>query len=195
MEKEEKTMTGEESLRIITDMVNKTKANIEQGSFHLLFWGWLIVACSLAEYFLMTFTDFRHPYYAWFLTIPGVVVSLAYGYIKGRSAKFHTYADKVYMWTWIGFLFTATTLFIIQAERMDSVAQYILLLMGLPTFISGTIIRFRPLIIGGACFWIFALFVNFTGPSIAPLGVPASMITGTLIPGYLLKKRAEHDKI
>ena len=36
-------MTGEESLRIITEMINKTKVNIRQGSFHLLFWGWLIL--------------------------------------------------------------------------------------------------------------------------------------------------------
>src|ERR1035437_5567704 len=41
MENEEKMMTGEESLRIITEMINKTKVNISQGSFHLLFWGWL----------------------------------------------------------------------------------------------------------------------------------------------------------
>jgi hypothetical protein len=39
MENEEKMMTGEESLRIITEMINKTKFNIRQGSFHLLFWG------------------------------------------------------------------------------------------------------------------------------------------------------------
>ena len=52
MENEEKMMTGEESLRIITEMINKTKVNIRQGSFHLLFWGWLIFACSLSEYLL-----------------------------------------------------------------------------------------------------------------------------------------------
>lgn len=39
MENEEKLMTGEESLRIITEMINKTKVNIRQSSFHLLFWG------------------------------------------------------------------------------------------------------------------------------------------------------------
>ena len=52
MENEEKMMTGEESLRIITEMINKTKVNISQGSFHLLFWGWLIIICSLSEWLL-----------------------------------------------------------------------------------------------------------------------------------------------
>ncbi len=31
MENEEKMMTGEESLKIITEMINKTKVNIKQG--------------------------------------------------------------------------------------------------------------------------------------------------------------------
>ena len=53
MESEEKVMTGEESLKIITEMINKTKISISQGSFHLLFWGWLIFICSLSEYCLI----------------------------------------------------------------------------------------------------------------------------------------------
>ena len=52
MENSEKMMTGEESLRIITDMINKTKINIRQGSFNLLFWGWLIFGCALGEFLL-----------------------------------------------------------------------------------------------------------------------------------------------
>ena len=52
MENDEKMMTGEESLKIITEMINKTKVNIRQGSFHLLFWGWLIIVCSLSEWLL-----------------------------------------------------------------------------------------------------------------------------------------------
>ena len=47
MEDEEKLMTGEESLRVITDMINKTRVSIAQASFHLLLWGWLIFVCSL----------------------------------------------------------------------------------------------------------------------------------------------------
>jgi hypothetical protein len=67
MENNEKMMSSEESLRIITEMINKTKVNIRQSSFHLLFWGWLIFACSVSEYLLMKFTGLTHPYYVWFL--------------------------------------------------------------------------------------------------------------------------------
>lgn len=123
METNEKLMTGEESLKIITDMINKTKGNISQSSFHLLFWGWLIFACSLSEYLLLKFTSFASPWYVWFFVIPGVFVSLIYGGIKGRKANVHTYADMLSMWTWLGFLIAASILFILLKNRLDSVPR------------------------------------------------------------------------
>jgi hypothetical protein len=195
MENEEKMMTGEESLKIITEMINKTKVNIRQGSFHLLFWGWLILICSLSEYILWKFTDFASPWYVWFFVIPGVFVSLIYGFAKGRKAKFHTYADNLYLWTWMAFLVAAIVLFIIVSEDMDSVAPYILTLAAMPTFISGFIIKFRPLIIGGITFWVFALIAYFAGADVAALAVPVAMLTGYLIPGYMLKRKVDHEKV
>jgi hypothetical protein len=195
MENEEKMMTGEESLRIITDMINRTKINIRQGSFHLLFWGWLIFVCSLADYLLQTLTAYEHSYYVWFLVIPGAFVSMTYGFVTGRKAKVHTYAESIYMWTWLGYLATMIVLFIVHSKRLDTVAPYILLLSGLPTFMSGIILKFRPLIIGGVFFWIIALIVSFAGPSIAPLGTPVAVLIGYLIPGYMLKNRVDHDKV
>jgi hypothetical protein len=195
MENEEKMMSGEESLRIITEMINKTKVNIRQGSFHLLFWGWLIFACSISEYLLMKFTGLTHPYYVWFFVIPGAFVSMIYGFVTGRKAKVHTYADMLYMWTWLGFLIAGIVLFIVHSKRLDTVGPYILLLAGFPTFVSGFIIKFRPLIIGGICFWVMAIIVTFAGPSVAPLGMPIAVLTGYLIPGYMLKYKAGHDKV
>ncbi len=195
MEPEEKMMTGEESLKIITDMINRTKVNIGQGSFHLLFWGWLILICSLSDFILMRFMEFEHSYYVWFLVIPGVFVSMIYGFAKGRKARVHTYAERLYMWTWLGFFVVFIALFIIQFKRMEAFGLYILLLAGFATYVSGIIIRFRPLIIGGISFWVIAVAVSFAGPSIAPLGMPLAVITGYLVPGYMLKNKSEHPHV
>ena len=183
METEEKMMTGEESLKVITEMINKTKVNIRQGSFHLLFWGWLIFGCSLLEYTLYKFTDIRNSWYIWLLIIPGVFVSLIYGYASGKKSRIFTYADKLYMSIWIGFFLAAT------------VAPFILLLAGYSTFMSGVTIKFRPLIAGGISFWILTIISRFLGPDLAPLAVPAAMLTGYLIPGYLLKRKVDHDAV
>lgn len=198
METNEKTLNSQESLEIISNMITKTKMNIRQGVFHLIFWGWLIVICSLAEYFLYTFTSLENPWLVWLLTIPGVFVSLIYGFVKGNKQKVYTYAERIYMWVWLAFLLTAIILFVFLGfeNRMYAVGPYILILAALATFISGIVIRFRPLVIGGISIWFFALIAFFAGPAISPLAVTAAIITGYLIPGYMLKNHeAKNDKI
>jgi len=195
MESEEKMMTGEESLRIISAMINKTKFDIRQGSFYLLFWGWLIFACAFLDYLIVTFTKYSHHYYVWLLIIPGVFVSTLYGYIKGRQAKVKTYTGTMYKWIWMGFLMSAIVLFIIHSKSMDTFSPYILLLAGFPTFVSGFLIKFKPLIAGGMSFWIIALVIYFAGPSFASLGTAIAVLSGYLIPGYMLKNRVDHDAV
>lgn len=195
MENEEKFMTGEESLRIISAMINKTKVNIRQGSFYLLFWGWLVFVCSLTVYILYNFFHMSNPWVIWYLMIPGVFVSMIYGFVNGRKERVHTYAGRLYMWTWLGFIASATVLFIVLSKNMNIVTPFILLLAGYPTFISGFIIKFKPLIIGGIAFWIFALIANFGGLTVSMLATPAAVLTGYLIPGYMLKRKVDHDTI
>jgi hypothetical protein len=195
MENEEKVMTGEESLKIITEMINRTKATICQGSFYLLFWGWLVFICSFSEYLIRKLSDYASPWNVWLLVIPGIVVSMVYGFVKGRKANVHSYTAAIYMWTWLGFLASAVILYAVVWGRWDMLSPLILTLVAVPTFISGIILRFRPLIIGAVSFWIFALVSRFAGPEIAPLAVPVAMLTGYLIPGYLLKRKESHDAV
>jgi hypothetical protein len=195
MENEEKLLTGEESLKIITEMINKTKTSISQSIFHLLFWGWLIFFCSLSEFILWKFTSFASPWYVWFFVIPGTLVSFIYGFTRGKKETAWTYATMLYVWNWIGFFFAAVVLFIIHAKNMESFSPYILTIAGMPVLMSGWILKFRPLIIGAFTFWIFALFAHYGGPFISALATPAAMITGYLVPGYLLKRKESHDAV
>jgi hypothetical protein len=195
MENDEKVMTGEDSLRIITEMINKTKTNIRQGSFHLIFWGWLILLCSLGQYLLSEFTGFQTPWRIWLLVFPGIFVSMFYGWKNGRKLHVHTYADTIYLFTWTGFVIVALILMLFLHNNGEMMPQFILLITGLPTFISGFIVKFRPLILGGIAFWILSLVAYFVGPAIAPVIVPIAMLTGYLIPGYMLRRKDSHDSI
>jgi hypothetical protein len=118
-----------------------------------------------------------------------------YGYFSGCRLKYFTYATMIYVWNWIGFIFAATVLFIIMAKNMDAFPPFILLLAGMPTFVSGFILKFRPLIAGGFLFWIFALIAHFASGDISALSVPVAMLTGYIIPGYMIKRKADNDKI
>lgn len=195
MENEEKVMSGEESLRVITEMINKTRVSITQSSFHLLFWGWLIFACSLSEFLLWKLTDWTNSWYVWLFVIPGVFVSLIYGFVKGKREKVFTYGTTIYVWTWMAFLVSSIIFFIVFPVETVSVSKYMLLIAAMPLFISGTVLRFRPLMWGAVSFWVLALVAHFGGETASGLAMPVAMIAGYLIPGYLLRKRCSHDTV
>lgn len=182
-------------MKIITEMINRSRVNISNSSFHLLFWGWLIMICGLSEFILYRFTDFGSPWYVWFFVIPGVFVSFIYGFSRGKKATVHTYADGLYMWVWIAFFIASLVLFVINYHHMVNVSKYILVLAGIPTFISGAVLKFRPLMLGGIAIWLFALAAHFGGDTVSALSVPAAVLTGYLIPGYLLRRRGRHDAV
>mgnify|MGYP006282772863 CR=1 FL=1 len=190
MENNENKMSSTESLKIISDMINRTKMNIKESAFHLLFWGWLITIISLTEYFLTIFSVLEEPWIVWLLTIPGVFVSMIYGFVVGKKQQVYTYADRLFMWIWLSFLVSTTILvvYIGSVNLMHLVGPFILLMAAFAVFISGIVIKFKPLIAGGISIWIFSLIGFFTGPAISPLAIPAAVITGYLVPGYMLKK-------
>ncbi len=195
MENEEKLMTGEESLRVITDMINKTRVSIAQASFHLLLWGWLIFACSLSEYLLWKYAGWTNSWYVWFAVIAGVLISFIYGFAKGKRERIFTYGTRIYIWTWIGCFWASVVFFLVFPISTGSVGKYMLLMAAVPLLISGVILSFRPMMWGAGSFWILALAAHFGGETVAGLAVPAAMVIGYLVPGYLLRKRGSHDTV
>ena len=192
MENEEKMMTGQESLSVITEMINKTRVSVTQASFHLLFWGWLIFACSLSEFLLWKYTGWANAWIVWFAVIIGVVVSTTYGFVRGRREKVFTYATGINITTWIAFFIAAVVFCIVYPMENGDVSKYMLLLAGIPLLISGVVLRFRPLMWGAGAFWALSLVAHFGGETVSGLAMPVAMILGYLIPGYLLRKRGSH---
>jgi len=195
MENEEKLMTGEESFKVITEMINKTRVSITQSSFHLLFWGWLIFACSLSEFLLWKLTDCNNSWYVWLFVIPGVFVSLIYGFVKGKREKVFTYGTAIHVWTWMAFLVSSIIFIIVYPMETGSIGKYMLLLAAMPLLISGAVLRFRPLMWGAVSFWVLALVAHFGGSTVSGLAMPVAMIAGYLVPGYLLKRKGSHDTV
>lgn len=195
MENEEKLMTGEESLRVITDMINKTRVSIAQASFHLLLWGWLIFVCSLSEFLLWKYGGWTNSWYVWFAVIAGVLISFIYGFSKGKRERIFTYGTRIYVWTWIAFFWASVVFFIVFPVSTGSVGKYMLLMAAVPLLISGVILSFRPMMWGAVAFWVLALAAHFGGDTVSGLAVPAAMVIGYLVPGYLLRKRGSHDTV
>jgi cobalamin biosynthesis protein CobD/CbiB len=65
----------------------------------------------------------------------------------------------------------------------------VLLMYGIPTFLSGVVMQFTPLKIGGVACWILAITSTFFLPIYYLLFLAAAVIVAWIIPGYLLRKK------
>jgi hypothetical protein len=187
METNEKDLKPEESLQIIEQMIQKAKTNLHDSSFYFLLWGWIILIAIIGEKLLANFTDYSKTYYVWFIVIPGFIASLVYGAIKGRKTKVLSHLDRLNSLNWLVFLISYTIVLIFMKSFNYQVAPIIFLLAGNATFITGIIIKFKPLVIGGIVFWIGVICQFVFSKEYNEFIYPLIIVLGYLVPGYLLK--------
>ncbi|MFS4417903.1 hypothetical protein [Maribacter sp. 2307ULW6-5] len=185
--KAKETLTSEQSLEIITQMIETTKGNVKGSSFHLLLWGWVVFIGNVGHYLIGELTSYPHPYIIWLITLPAWIFSYWYGYKKRKEARVKTFTDLLIMWVWLCFLF-GFILFVFSGKFEALIPALILILAGTCTFITGCIIKFKPLIYGGSTFWIFSAIALAVDHSYAPLISAIAIAVGYLVPGYMLKR-------
>lgn len=187
METNEKELKPEESLKIINDMISSAKINLNEHIFYFMFWGYMIASLSLLQFITDYFNLLNNPEIVWIMVFPGIIISAIYGYIKGRKKKTFSHIDRIHTFTWIAFTISYIIIIVFGEEVNYKIAQLIFILVGMATFISGFVLKFRPLIIGAIVFWLGAI-ISFIIPSLyVPLAGFFILITGFLIPGYMLK--------
>ena len=185
----ESQLTHEESLRTISQMINTAKGNVREGSFFFLLWGWVVAICNFGHYLLLTQTDYEHPYIIWALTFPAAIVSAIYGARLKKKTEFVSYYDRLYSLVWIA-MGVGITLVIIFGQRINfNINPVVLLFAGSGTFLSGQLLKFKPLILGGVALWLSAAIAfNVSEPYQYLIGC-IGIILGYLVPAYMLKNQ------
>ena len=89
----------------------------------------------------------------------------------------------------MSFAVTMGLMIFFLAGKWDIVNPMVLMLAGYATFISGKLLRFKPMVYGAISFWVWALIAYFVGPYYGMLITSAGIITGYIIPGVLLQRK------
>lgn len=185
----------QDSLRVIHEMIENSKAKISDNGFFYLLWGWLVLIASLSNFILLKI-GFEQAWLPWpILMIGGGIISVIAGYRIGKKAKVITFFDKAIIYLWYGFVVTLIIILVTaNFGRMSWTVTntLIIALYGLGTFVSGGILKFRPLIFGGVFCWIISLVTLFIPELYSLLMVALSIIVAYLIPGYMLKAREKN---
>ncbi|MEM0939131.1 MAG: hypothetical protein AAF600_03965 [Bacteroidota bacterium] len=184
----EKELTNEERLKLISDVISQAKRNFAQGSsFHFLLWGWVISIANFGHYILDKFELYDAPFIVWLITLPAVFASMWYAFGRVNNTGVRSHLDKVYASIWVSILAMIIICLVFMSKLNFNHNPIILLFSGLGTFLSGVLIKYKPIVYGGVILWIGACMGLLSPISDQQLIAGIVAIFGYLIPGYMLK--------
>lgn len=190
MKTENENLSASQSLDIITQMIHQAQGNVRGSSFHFLLWGWVVAAANLGMFTLIQL-EYSRPYIVWLITIPAWITSMYFGYKQGRAERMVTHIDRIAMWMWIIYGVSIFTLVFFGKAINWNLNPVILLMTVVPTFVSGVVIRFKPLILGGISIWFFSIVCFLVDMQYQFLVGALAVTIGYLIPGYLLRYKKD----
>jgi hypothetical protein len=184
---QEQTLNPKESLALITEVINKTKENINQHSFIFLLWGWLLVVATVSRYLLTAFTDFKYFFLPYpILSALGILVTILF-YLQKSMVNTETYLSYFIKRLWMVLLLGFISVVFISVYQNIQPAPYIMIVGGIGTLVTGVVLKFKPLQIGGILFLLLAIISSLIANEYKDLVHGIAIILGYLIPGYLLK--------
>lgn len=190
MKAETENLTANQSLDLITNMINQAQGNVRGSSFHFLLWGWVVALANLGMFVLIQL-EYPRPYIVWLITIPAWLTSMYVGFKRGREERIVTHIDRITMWMWIIYGVSIFTLVFFGKSINWNMNPVILLMTFVPTFISGVVLRFKPLMLGGVSMWFFAIVCFLVDMEYQFLVGALAVIVGYLVPGYLLRSKKD----
>jgi hypothetical protein len=188
MENKDENLSAQQSLDLIASMIRQAKGNVQKSGFYFLLWGWTIVIANLGVYYMLEFTSIENPFLIFGITIPAAIISMIYGMNQGKKVTAPTVLDSIHMWLWIGFGINCFIMASFGGKTNWQINPVIITMCAVPTFISGIMLRFKPLVIGGSLFWVFGIICFMVDPKIQFLVAALAVTVGYLVPGYMLKK-------
>lgn len=195
MENPDNDFSPQQSLQLIESMINRAKDKFAEDGFMYLVWGWLVFAGSLSQFILLHTFQYPQHYIVWLATIPVFVYQFFYVRKKYKHHAVVTYTDYIIRFVWVTFAIVIVLLgFIIglltTGEYYTHIIHILLAVYGMPVFLTGVIVWFKPLIIGGIACWVLCIISTFIKTyDYQFLLIPVAKLVAWVIPGYLLRKR------
>lgn len=188
----EEDFSEQDGLAIIRSMVNKARNQFSENGHLYLLWGWVILVCSLGQFVMQQVLQIRQFYYIWLLLIPTIIYQFIYLKREEKRSTVRTYTDEIIGYVWIAFI-TCTMLLVWLVGRHLPTPDYItviwLIMYGMPTFLSGAVLRYRPLMIGGVMCWVLAIASAFVPVQYHMLLLAAAVVCGWILPGYGIQQK------
>lgn len=182
-------MSEQESLRLIGEMIGKVKRSYVSKGVASIVWGIVIMVCSLVTWSEVVY-KYDLGFDIWLLTVVAIVPQIYFSVKEKRLRKFvgHDEDTMTYVWTAFGI-----SIFILTGYNAcfgsEHTTTLFMMLYAIPTFITGGVFKFQPMIAGGVACWLFAVISLYTEIAADMLLMAACGLLAWLLPGIILWNR------
>jgi hypothetical protein len=118
------------------------------------------------------------------------------GYKKGKKETVKTHMDSYLGFLWGGSgIAMAIALVCMTFEGIKTSYFCLMLIYGVATFVSGGLLKFKPLIYGSLFSFLFAIISIFSSDLNQLLCISGALLFSYIIPGHLLraKYKSQHN--
>jgi hypothetical protein len=186
---QEKELTSQESLALITEMISRARRDYLDTGLSALLWGSVIIICSLAT-FVNHYLEWPILDYIWFLTVAAVIPQIIIAIREVKKRKHRAHNEPLMNGLWISFGVSMFVLsFVLNAYPMRQATAIFLTVYGIPTFTNGIGRGFKPMLIGGVVCWILAILSLYNTYPNTMLYLTAGALVAWFIPGLILRRR------
>ncbi|HEX8357811.1 MAG TPA: hypothetical protein VF610_10380 [Segetibacter sp.] len=190
MDVENPRFTAQESLVLIRSMIETTKTSISDNSAFFLIWGYATVVGCLLQYILLVFVQYPHHYIAWLVTPFALLLHILFAIKSKKAERVKTFIGEAngFVWIIVGCSYLALAIIFYKIGWQYSFPFYILL-YGIGTYISGSLLKFKPMRFGGAFCLCIAAFTPYTSYSNQILLAAFAILISYIVPGHLLRSQ------
>lgn len=194
MNTNEPSMSVNDSLQIISNAIENAKARYQEDGFIYLFWGWLVLFASLAQFTLL-FTPFAMwNFTPWFLMPLGGIFTALYFMRKKHSEHSSSFIGRILSGLWIVIGINLICVPFVFGSMYEEgagsiIVPFVLVLIGIGTVVSGLTMDHKMLLAGGIICNVLAIFSLFSPTLLLPLITAVAVIFTSLVPGYSLRKQ------
>lgn len=188
MPKNEQEFTPQESLQLIHRMLENTRNNISNSSKYYLLWGWAVMIGCLLQYYLKVIAEYPKYYKAWLVTPVAIIIHFIMLAKDAKHKRVRTFVEEgnASLWMAIGFSFFAMAFIFSRIGWQYSFPFYIIL-YGIGTFVSGSLLQFKPLRLGGACCLVLSIVTVYVTYDLQILITALAILLSYIIPGHMLR--------